>query len=67
MGWKGPIAAFAFVAMIVVTGFALHGSLVGRLVEGTVMVTAMIVFWLIGTRPEPQPPTDRTPGTDADR
>jgi uncharacterized membrane protein len=65
MGWKGPIAAFAFVAIIVVMGFALHGSLVGRLVEGTVMVTAMIVFWLIGTRP--QPPTDRTPGTDADR
>ena len=66
MGWKGPIAAFAFVAIIVVMGFALHGSLVGRLVEGTVMVTAMIVFWLIGP-PEPQPPTDRTPGTDADQ
>jgi hypothetical protein len=53
--------------MVVVMGFSLHGSLAGRLIEGAVMVTAMIVLWLIGTRPAAQPPDDRTPGDDVDR
>ena len=57
----------AFMTMVVVMGFSLHGSLAGRLIEGAVMVTAMIVLWLIGTRPAAQPPDDRTPGDDVNR
>jgi hypothetical protein len=53
--------------MIVVMGFALHGSIVGRLVEGAVFVTSIVVLWMTGTRPARQPGSDRAPGPDVDR
>ena len=50
LGWNIRLSAGAFVAIVVVMGFVLHGSLVGRLIEGVFMVASMVVLWLIGTR-----------------
>jgi len=67
LGWKGRLLAVVFTAMIVVMGFALHGSIVGRLVEGAVFVTSIVVLWMTGTRPAHQPGSDRAPSPDVDR
>lgn len=64
--WKGRLAAVGFATMIIIMGFALHGSIVGRLVEGAVMVAAIVVIWLDGTRPATQPRDDEAPGAGAD-
>ena len=72
LGWKGRLLAVAFTAMIVVMGFALHGSVIGRLVEGAVFVTSIIVLWLTGTSPEAHPRSssaagDRSAGGNVDQ
>jgi hypothetical protein len=53
--------------MIVVMGFALHGSVIGRLVEGAVFVTSIIVLWLTGTSPEAHPPSGSAAGDNVDQ
>jgi len=47
---RSIISALIFVVAIAVMGFVLHGSLLGRLFEGAVLIASMIVLWLIGTR-----------------
>jgi hypothetical protein len=63
---KGRLAAVGFATMIMVMGFALHGSIVGRLIEGAVMVAAIVVIWLGGTHPATQPRDDEAPGAGSD-
>ena len=64
VGWKGCLMAVAFITMIVLMGLTLHGSLAGRLVEGALFVTSIVVLAVTGTRPEAQPPSGRAPGAD---
>ena len=64
LSWKGRLSAVAFITMIVVMGFALHGSIAGRLIEGSVFITSIVLLWMTGTRPEDQPPSERAPGAD---
>ena len=66
LSWKSRLSVAAFITMIVVMGFALHGSIAGRLIEGAVFLTSLVLLWMTGTRPAAQPPSDRAPGDDAD-
>jgi hypothetical protein len=53
--------------MIIVMGFALHGSAIGRLVEGAVFVTSIVVLWLTGTRPQAHPRSERATGDNNEK
>ena len=64
VGWKGCLMAVAVTTMIVLMALALRGSLAGRLVEGALFVTSMVVLAVTGTRPQAQPPRGRAPGAD---
>jgi hypothetical protein len=67
VGWKGRLVMVALITTIGLIGINLHGSLAGRLVEGALFVTSIVVLAITGTVPEAEPRTDRAPGADADR
>lgn len=59
VGWKGGLMGVAFIAVIVLMGPTFHGSLTGRLVEGALLVTSIVVLASTGTRPEAQLPSEQ--------
>ena len=44
LSWKGRLSVAAFITMIVVIAFALHGSIAGRLMEGAVFLTSIVLL-----------------------